>query len=140
MRCPKCHTGIRLTEVDPFQGFEHPVLAVLRRVVSAVGLFECLAIVSQDLCPHCGVKVYVIDNWRHVRALACVALAISLSYRWFPSPECCGTSEAELWVGLFCAWFVALGTLAVWLLSVSTRLLPLHLDLVPQDGPLRLDL
>ena len=140
MQCPKCDARIRPAAVDLFEGFEYPAMAAVRRIVSAVGLFDYLAIVSQDLCPHCGVKIYVFDGWRHVRAIACLALAIFLSYRWFPSPECCGTTEGQVWIALCYAWFVALGTLALWLISISTRLLPLHFELVPQDGPLRLDL
>ncbi len=137
MRCPKCHARIDTAHVDPLPGFEHPAVLVLRRMTSAVGMFDYLAIGSQDLCPHCGVKLYVVDNWRNVRAIACVALAIFVSYRWFPSQECCGATEMELWVALCCAWFVASGALALWLLSISARLLPLHFELIPQDGPLR---
>ena len=139
MQCPKCHARIDTAHADPLPGFDHPAVLGLRRMTSAIGLFDYLAIVSQD-CPYCGVKLYVIDNWRHVRGIACVALARFLCYPWFPSPEFCGTTEAELWVALCFAWLVALGTLALWLLSVSTKLLPLHFDLIPQDGPLRLDL
>jgi hypothetical protein len=129
MHCPKCHATIgparSAAMPDPFWGFPYPVRALLREMA-----YRAL-VTEQDRCPHCAARIYVVDTWRWPRGFACGVPAILLNYRWYPME--CNIARLLIWSGVVMTVYLLL-----WI--ISTRLLPLRFDLVPQDGPIRLDL
>jgi len=88
-------------------------------------------LVGRSHCPHCATKLYVVDKWRWLRWLACFFPAILLNSRWYPT---------QCNIVLLLGWWVVVGLVFLLLLRLSVGLLPLGVDLLPQDGPIRLDL
>ncbi len=86
---------------------------------------------GEGRCPHCGVKFYIVDKWRWLRAIVCGLLAILPNYRWYP---------LQCDIVLRLCWLVVVMTIVLVLGIVSGSLFPPQVDRVPQDGPLRLDL
>ena len=87
--------------------------------------------VRQRQCPSCGSKIYWWDKWRWLRGLSCALLAILMISHWFPR-------EADL--GEFLLWMVSLLIVFLALLIGSLFMLPPKVDLVPGQGPIRLDI
>jgi hypothetical protein len=87
--------------------------------------------VKQHRCPSCSVKIYWWDKMAVAASLSCDLLAILAISHWFPR---------DLDIGAFillCGlWFVVSFSLLV----VSLFALPPKVDLVPGQGPIRLDI
>src|SRR3989442_3772841 len=89
---------------------------------------------ARHRCPRCASKIYFMDKWRWLRGISCGLLALLVIaglYRFHPFDKtlvwflaCC-----VVWLAIYFA-----------LLLTSIYLLPPAVDLVPQDGPIRLDL
>src|SRR5258708_26206307 len=82
-------------------------------------------------CPSCGEKIYFSAKWRWLRGISCGLVDILLNYQWYPTE---GSFGGHL------IWLVTLGIVFLLLLFGSIRLLPPEIDLVPENGPLRLGL
>jgi hypothetical protein len=87
--------------------------------------------VADERCPTCASKIYWADEWRWLRGLSCGLLAILMISHWFPR-------KADL--GEFVLWLVGWCLVSCALLSGSFFTLPPKVDLVPGQGPIRLDL
>ena len=86
---------------------------------------------AKHRCPSCATKIYFSPKWRWLRGIACGLVVILLTYRSYPLEG----SLARHFV-----WAAAVLLLFVVLLLISIYVLPPDIDLVPEDGPIRLDL
>jgi len=86
---------------------------------------------SRHRCPTCAAKLYFSPKWRWLRGISCGLAVILLTYRWYPLE---GTLARHF------IWCVVDVTMFFVLLLTSFYLLPPEIDLVPGDGPVRLDL
>ncbi len=86
---------------------------------------------AKHRCPSCAARIYFSPKWRWLRGISCGLVVILLTYRWYPLEG----SLARHFV-----WCAATLLVFVVLLLISVYLLPPEIDLVPGDGPLRLDL
>jgi hypothetical protein len=77
------------------------------------------------------VKFYVVDKWRWVRAIVCTVLAALVNAPWYPI-------ECNIPLRIF--WLAAVLVVGLPFVLVSRMLVPLRVDVIPRDGPLRLDL
>lgn len=87
--------------------------------------------VTRYVCPICGVKIHFSPRWRYLRGISCAFVAVLVNYRWYPLE---GSFAAHL------VWFAVLLAFFLFLSYISFRLFPPPLDLVPGNGPIRLDL
>lgn len=87
--------------------------------------------ITQRRCPNCGAKIYLCLKWRWLRGISCGLVAILLNYRWYPLE---GSFVAHI------IWLAVVGAVFIVLSIISLRIIPPEIDLVPQDGPIRLDL
>jgi DNA-directed RNA polymerase subunit RPC12/RpoP len=90
-----------------------------------------LAEMSKHRCPSCASKIYFSPKWQWLRGIACGAVVILVTYRWYPF-------DGSLTYHLL--WCVASLLMFVFLLLGSIYVLPPEIELVPGDGPIRLDL
>ena len=86
---------------------------------------------AKHRCPICEARVYFSPKWRWLRGISCGFLDALLNYKWYPLE---GSFARHI------IWFVVVGIVFLVLLFASMRLLPPELDLVPERGPLNLDL
>jgi len=87
--------------------------------------------IAHNRCPNCRVNIYFSPKWRWLRGISCGFLDILLNYRWYPL-------EGSL--GAHVIWIVVVAALFLALLIISVKVFPLEIDLVPEKGPIRLDL
>jgi hypothetical protein len=97
---------------------------------------RCHALISfaqmaKHRCPSCSVKVYFSPKWRWLRDIACSIVALLSTCRWYP---------LERSLELHVVWCATLFLVFLALLLTSVYLLPPEVDLVPETGPVRLDL
>ena len=90
--------------------------------------------VAKKRCPRCASKIYWMDRWRWLRGVSCGGLSLAilaLVYRVYPF------DRTLVWVLEYCSFWLVIYFA---LLLTSLFLLPPAVDLVPQDGPIRLNL
>jgi hypothetical protein len=90
--------------------------------------------VGKERCPACEARIYFSPGGNWPRGLGCGLLTILLTYRLLPIRQ----PGADF--GAFLLWLGGCFLLYLVLLFASIRVLPPEIELVPPDGPLRLDL
>lgn len=87
--------------------------------------------VSAHLCPTCSRRIYFSDEWRWLRAVACGMLSLLSVCYWFPLDL--NPVQLIICLGSYLVVFIFLFIGSFWAL-------PPRVDLLPGQGPIRLDI